>query len=189
MCGLVEAGLAVMALSTGFSVYGQYQQGQAASAQAEYQAKQAEAAAQQTQYMMDDAAKRGREEEYRARMNTKAMEGKQRSLLAASGVTLDDGSALDVLGDTSMFGQMDVNDIRGNTDREIWQLANRQNSLQSEAAFSRSAASNARNNSWWNMGGSLLGGVGKMGGMAYQGDLLNSSKYGSSSWEQAYHIF
>lgn len=159
------------------SAYGMYAQGQQAKQMGEYQAVVAANNAITAGYNADiqeraasDAEARGRIEEQQQRLRVKQAIGQQRSALAASGVQVDTGSALDVVADTSMFGEMDALTIRSNAEREAY--GNRVNAFNyraqgqnfmAEGALSRLAGSNAARNGMWGAGATLLSGAGQIG--------------------------
>lgn len=65
-----------------------------------------------------DARARGVEAEHEVQLRTRAMLGKQRNILSERNIDLANGSALDILGDTAMFGKLDALTTRGNFERE-----------------------------------------------------------------------
>lgn len=91
----------------------QYQAGKAQSQIAGYNARVAEAQAV-------DAIERGELEESRQRSSTQQLIGSQRARLAAQGIEIDSGSALEVQEDTAALGEMDALMIRNNAAREAW---------------------------------------------------------------------
>ena len=107
MCDVLAGlSLAMTALGSGMSAYGQYRQGKAQSAQAEYQSRLAARNAEQSRMQADYARERSAEDAARQRRQTGQTLGTQRSLLAASGVDLSDmdSSAMNILGDTAQWG-------------------------------------------------------------------------------------
>lgn len=73
-----------------------------------------------------DALQRGREAEYRYRENVSRVTGSQRAALAANGVDLGQGSALDILAETDALGSRDAALIRLNAEREAYGYQTRQ---------------------------------------------------------------
>mgnify|MGYP000338322025 CR=1 FL=1 len=117
----INVGIAVsMAASIAMTAYGQVQAADARKKQADYQAKVAENNAKVGEWEAQDALDRGRIAEQQHRLKVSQLKGQQRSALAASGVELDSGSALDVLSDTAYFGEMDALTIRSNSERQAW---------------------------------------------------------------------
>lgn len=80
---------------------------------ADYNAKVAELQAA-------DALDRGAEAEGRHRVNVRGLIGAQRAALAAQGVDVASGSALEVQLDTAGRGEVDALRIRSNAAREAW---------------------------------------------------------------------
>lgn len=80
---------------------------------ADYNADLAEARA-------DDAIERGKKEESAFRKKVQQAIGSQRAALAAAGVELDEGSALDIQSETAALGEIDALNIRNNASREAF---------------------------------------------------------------------
>jgi hypothetical protein len=115
MCDIATASLVVGLVGTGMGAIGQYQQGQAAKAQSEYQAK----VAQNNQIIAERnavmAEERGKVSELQKRRETQQLIGRQRAGIAASGLQVDVGSAANIVEDTAMLGEYDVENIRYQT--------------------------------------------------------------------------
>lgn len=118
--------IATIASAAG-SAYGQIKAGGAEKRAGERE----EAAAQDQANLLDwnakvselqaqDAIARGAEEESRFRMSVRQMLGAQRAGIAAGGVDVGFGSALDVQEDTAYLGELDALTIRTNAAREAW---------------------------------------------------------------------
>lgn len=153
MCDLGISAMVLTAVGTGVSAYSQYQQGQ-------YNAQMAEANARNAELAAADATARGDAEAAMQRMQVSRLIGRQRAAFAASGVDAASGSALDVLGDTAAFGQLDVDTIRSNAAREAW-------GLQSQAASDRYSARVSRRMGTIGAGATLLTGGAQVGTMGY----------------------
>lgn len=67
-----------------------------------------------------DAMNKGAAEVAEQRMRTRLAIGAQRATIAANNVDLQTGSALDILGDTALFGAVDERRIRENSMRQAW---------------------------------------------------------------------
>jgi len=177
MCGVAEGALALAAVSTAMGGYGMYQQGQQQQKQAEYQAAVANnnsIVAEQNAQIQDraaqDALSRGRIEEQQHRLKVAQMKGTQRSALAASGVQVDTGSALDMVADTAMMGEMDALTIRNNAEREsynslvgAYNARAQASTLRAEAGLQMMAGRNAARNGTWGAATTLLGGAAQIG--------------------------
>jgi hypothetical protein len=69
-----------------------------------------------------DAARLGQLEEDERRLKTRLQLAEQQTAFGAQNVD-QTGTALDILGDTSMFGEIDLTRIRANTQRKVWGYA------------------------------------------------------------------
>lgn len=155
-------------LGTGMSVYGQMQQGQAAKAQASYQAQVAQRNKQVLEYQAQDRAAQGQQQEEQHRLKVRQLMGTQRAALSASGVTLDDGSAVDLLTDTATIGEMDAQTIKSNTAKDIWAIRNQQQGLDADSTLLMSRGQAAAQSGTVGAVGSLLGGAGRVAGDWYK---------------------
>ena len=90
-----------------------------------------------------DAQDRGAKEEAAHRTKVAALKGRQKSVLAASGVEIGDGSALDILGDTAALGELDALTIRSNAEREAYEQKVNASNLAANASMKRMGANNA----------------------------------------------
>ncbi|WP_019646201.1 hypothetical protein [Novispirillum itersonii] len=149
-------------LGTGMSMYGQMQQGQAAKAQANYQAQVAERNKQVLEYQAQDRAEQGQLQEEQQRLKVRQLMGTQRAALSASGVTLDDGSAVDLLTDTAAIGEMDAQTIRHNTAKDLWAIRNQQQGLDAESTLLMSRGKASAQAGAIGAASSLLGGANKV---------------------------
>jgi len=143
------------ALSSGLQVAGVLSgaRGAASSAAASQQAYEYQAAvnrnnAQVAQWQAQDAIQRGAQAEQQQRLKVAQLKGTQRASLAARGVSLAEGSALNILQDTDYMNELDSLTIRDNAAREAWghrvQASNYSNDaalLSNRAASSQSASS------------------------------------------------
>lgn len=100
---------------------------------AEINARQAEKSAQMT-------LAAGQREAQRSRMSTAALKSSQRAALAANGVALDEGSAVNVLTTTDYIGEVDANTIEANAIAAAWGHRAEATNQSNRAAMSRTAA-------------------------------------------------
>lgn len=63
---------------------------------------------------------KGQEAEIEQRRRISALKGSQRAGLAAKGLDISTGSALNILTDTDYLGELDVANIRSNAERAAW---------------------------------------------------------------------
>lgn len=100
--------IALMAIGTGISAFGQYQAGKAAKAQANYASQVAKNNAIIQEQNAKAALDKASADKEDRRRETLQRIGLQRAQLAAQGFDVGDGSALDILGDTAALGELDV---------------------------------------------------------------------------------
>jgi hypothetical protein len=105
--------VALSVISTAVGAYGAYAAQQAQNRQAEAQAKYNE-------MMAKDAIARGQIEADKKRAEVKRLIGSQRAGLGASGVQIEDGSAMDIQADAAKFGELDALTIKNNAERDAW---------------------------------------------------------------------
>jgi hypothetical protein len=115
MCSFPVLSLALTGIGTVFKQVSQRQQ-------ASYQA----AVARNNQIVIErqarEALARGEIAEDRQRQKTGLLLGSQRARLANQGTALDEGSPLDIQGDTAVAGEFDALSIRHDAEREAWAL-------------------------------------------------------------------
>lgn len=164
MCdpGNLAIGLAMSALSTGASMYGQMQQGKAAQAQANYQAAVLRNNQQIAEYQAQDAEKRGKLAEQQHRLKVSQLAGRQRAVMAGNGVVVDQGSALDILGDTAELGELDALTIRSNSAREAYGFRVQGMGFASDAGLALARGASARSAGTTGAFTSLLSGAGSV---------------------------
>jgi hypothetical protein len=154
--------------STAFQMYGQYQQGKSQQAQYNYQAQVDANNAQIVEWQAQDAIKRGDIEEQQHRLKVAQLAGRQRSALAASGVDVSSGSALDVLGDTAELGELDALTIRSNAAREAYNYRVQASNAQAASSLNALSAKNAKTSSYIGATSSLLSGANSMADKWYK---------------------
>lgn len=90
----------------------------------------------------ENAIRRGELDETRHRISVNQTKGAQRSALAAQGLDLQDGSALDTVLDTAEFGELDALIIRNNAENEAYGYTVQGNNSQNSANLYKNQASN-----------------------------------------------
>ena len=159
---LAIASTVASAASGALSFVGAISQGNAAAKQAEYQA----AFARNNQIMANNAAldaeAAGRTKEANARRATEGLKGRQRAVLAANGVDVNTGSALDIQTDTAALGELDALTIRSNAERDAVGYRNQGQNFGGEAALAAARASNATTSGYLGAAGSLLTSTGNV---------------------------
>jgi hypothetical protein len=112
--------LAVMAVGAVVSAKGASDQAQAQKDSLAYQAQVAANDAQLSEWQAQGVEQQGVEAEGKQRLQTANLKGTQRATLAANGVALGEGSALDILAGTDYMGEQDALTIRDNAARQAW---------------------------------------------------------------------
>jgi hypothetical protein len=102
----------------GASIYGNIQAQKAAAKNSKYSAGVAKRNALRAELAAKDAESRGKRDEARANRAAQRLKGRQRAVLAANGVDVGEGSALDIQEDTTRIGKADALTIRENARRE-----------------------------------------------------------------------
>ena len=143
MCTPILAGLALQGLGAIAQARGQRQAAAAKANEYEYQAKIDDNNRKVALWKAQDAQDRGAKDEAALRIKVAKLKGRQKSALAASGVEIGDGSALDILGDTAALGELDALTIRSNAEREAYEQKVNASNLAANAGMKRMGAGNA----------------------------------------------
>jgi hypothetical protein len=139
-------------ISTGASVLGTYTQMQAAKSNAAYQASVANQNAAIAEAQAGSVGHQGTNEQVQIRQKAKQVTASQKTAFAANGLDTQSGSALDVLSDTALLSEQDVQTSRYNTAMQMWGLNNQANQYRAQA---KNAIQTGKNQAW----SSLLSGV------------------------------
>ena len=107
-------GVIVGMVSTAISVTSSVQQGKATQAEYDYQAKVAQNNARIAEENARRTRQQGIEEERMQRMKTQRKVASQMSSMASNGIDVTQGTAVDVLADTSAMGELDALSTRYN---------------------------------------------------------------------------
>lgn len=137
--------LALTVASTAISAVGQMRA-------ASYQAAIAKRNAEQADIMAKDAIARGEQKADSERRKTAYKIGAQTVGLAASGVDVGSGMALNIIGDTALLGEFDAQVIKDNAERESWGYKNQAEQFRMEAKAAKSQG-------LWNTLGTVVGGL------------------------------
>jgi hypothetical protein len=149
MCNFAIASLALSGIGTVLQSVSQSQQSGYQAAVARNNQRIAEQQAQ-------DALRRGDIAEDQQRQKTGLLIGTQRARLAGQGTALDEGSPLDIQGDTAAAGAQDALTIRSNAEREAWGYRAQAANYAAQARLAESRAG------WLGTGESLLAGAGSV---------------------------
>ncbi|KKN72136.1 hypothetical protein LCGC14_0414220 [marine sediment metagenome] len=155
---MAAAGLAMSAAGSGVAAYGQIRAGQAAKAQAEFQADVARNNAITFRAAADDTYDRGEEFETQFRLQAEDLKGQQRAAFASNGILLGEGTALTVLEDTAQLTELDALTIRNNVERQAVGLLSQGNSFLAQSALFSNVAASASGAARLGAFSTLLGG-------------------------------
>jgi hypothetical protein len=122
MCAVTAIPYIIMAAGALASSQGAKEGAAAQKNALDFQAGEKRNEAQLAEYAAKDAIERGQQAQFRSRLNAGQLKGAQRARLAAAGLDLTEGSALNILLDTEMFSDMDAATISDNAEREAWAL-------------------------------------------------------------------
>ncbi len=148
MCDPVTVGVALTAFSAVGQAKAQYDQGVYQNDVAKYNARILENQAQ-------DVRNQGNQAENAHRQQVAQLVSKQRAQLAANGLSLDSGSALQLQDDATTLGEADALRIRGNYNSEVDAIKSKASLVRSEGKMALSAGKR-------NAAGSLLSSAGGM---------------------------
>lgn len=141
--GMEGAKLGAAAASTIQSVNAQKQAGKAQQAQNEYQARMAEENDKIVQQNAATERQQGIEEARLQRIKVAQAIGSQKTAMAANGVDLTQGTALDVIEDTAAMGELDALQTRANYERKALAYEAQGYNYSNQANLDRIAGQNA----------------------------------------------
>ena len=130
--------------SVGVGVIGQIQQGKAQAAASQAQADQNDRNAVIAKRNAEDARERGNAAVQDEQLKTRARVGMQKNALSERNIAINTGSALDLLGDTSMYGKLDALTAGNNFEREAISHEAQGMNFSAQAEMDRMAAANAK---------------------------------------------
>lgn len=123
MCGPATMAIASLAMTAAGTVVQTSAAMQASKAQKqayEYQAAVSRNNQKIAEWQAQNEIAKGQEAEIEQRRKIAALKGSQRAGLAAKGLDISTGSALNILTDTDYLGELDVANIRSNAERAAW---------------------------------------------------------------------
>lgn len=165
MCTGLEFGPMLAGAGMGMQAVGAYNSSKANKAALNAQAQIDANNAQIAEWQAQDALQRGQVAASNVRRQANQVKGRQRAGLAANGVDLGEGSALQILSDTDMFKELDANTALDNSAKEAWALYNQAAGLTADAALKRARA--ASESPTMAAATSLLTSAGKVAGSWY----------------------
>lgn len=138
-------------------VFGAYKESKAKQASYRYSSQVAANNAMLAELAAKDAFRRGEETKADIQRKAAALKGAQTASLAARGIDLGEGSALDILTSTDVMKELDVGRAGLNAEREAWGHRVRASNYRDEASMLESAAENT--NPFMSAAGTLLTGA------------------------------
>ena len=168
MCS-VTAGvmIALTVASAATSAYAAKQQADATTAANEYNAKVARNNQELADQAAADAIKRGKVEAQLKQQETAALKGRQLTALAANGVDVGSGSAVDVTSNTDALGKFEELRIRSNAQREALGFQTEGMNYAAKAGLESYSAQSAQAAGKTAVFSSLVGGASKVAGQWY----------------------
>lgn len=117
----LSSAMAALTIANGFMNYRSNRNaGAAARAEGDFQAGVLGLNADLADRAAEDAILRGNEAANRSRAGTRALAGAQRATLAAQGIDINSGTALDLQSETQDLGELDILTISNNAQREAY---------------------------------------------------------------------
>ena len=151
---------------TAVSVVSAVQQGEQQQAYYNYQAQVAQENAKIAQKNANLERQQGIEEARLQRIKTNQAIGSQQTAMAANGVDVTQGTALDVIEDTAAMGELDALQTRYNYERKALKYEQDANNYQNQSSLDVIAGQNAYSAGKMNALASGLEGISKTGSVA-----------------------
>lgn len=191
LTGLANAALGVSALGGVVSgVTGgvsAYQGGKAQQAQMNYQAKVAQNNARIAQANADQERQEGIEESRLQRIRNLQKIGAQQSAIAANGVDISSGTALDMIEDTAAMGELDALTTRYNSETKAIAYEEQANNYSNQANLDMMAGQNAYRSGLISAAGEGMKGLASGLSVAadwYSPNSVSGSGKKSNSWKR-----
>lgn len=165
MSGALSATSIAQFAGMGLSAVSAFQGSQANKDAYGMQAAVSKRNAQVADWQAEDATRRGKVAASDQRIKNNQLKGTQRARLAANGVDLGHGSALQILADTDYFGDIDAGRIEDNAAREAWAIRQQAAGFRADASLLQARADSER--PWLAAGTSLLTSAGRVAGNWY----------------------
>jgi hypothetical protein len=153
-------------VSTTMGIVGSVQQGKATQAQYNYQAEVNKRNAEVAQQNADQKRQEGIEESRMQRIKTLQRIGAQQAAMAANGIDISSGTALDTVEDTAAMGELDALTTRYNAETQAQAYENQANNFSNQANLDVFAGANAYQASKINAIGVAGQGMAQMGSVA-----------------------
>jgi hypothetical protein len=145
----------------------------------EYQAQVSKNNAKIAEWQAQNEIAKGQQAEIEQRRKTAALKGTQTASLAARGLDISSGSALNILTDTDYMGEQDALTIRDNAAKAAWSARLQGGNETGNAGFYSSAASGISPSTAYTS--SLLGSAGSVAKEWYRDSSAKSKGYSGTS--------
>lgn len=155
------------ALKGATSAYGSYSDAKAIKAQGAYESQQLEFNSRIAELQAKKTEADGKEQSTQYKTKIKQLIGKQRASMAAQGIEVGSGSALEVQLETKELGALDALTIRNNAFREAMGYRIQSIDYTKQAAITRASSQGKARNTYLS------------GGLSAAGSFLKAGYYGS----------
>lgn len=161
-CVICEPVSIIMAASAVIGVVGGVYKASAEKAAGNYQNEVAKQNAGLADFQAEQEAKIGAIAEERHRAKVKQMIGSQRAGLAANGLDLSGGTALDLVTETAMLGEEDALMLRFNAMNKAWGYRTEATNLRNDGKWAKAAGQNAATATYLNTASQALSSASNM---------------------------
>ena len=124
------------------SSFGDYYASQGEKLSLHHQARIDELNARTAELRAKDALRRGARDEQVVRLKTSKLKSSQRASFAARGIDLTSETAVNILAETDIFGEIDANTVASNAAKEAWGYRTEGLNYQNQAMINRTTAGN-----------------------------------------------
>ncbi len=178
---LAIAGAVATLASTAVGAVSAIQSGKAKAAQYQYQAKVAQDNAKIARQNAAQERQSGLEEARLQRIKTLQTIGTQQVAMAANGIDVTSGTALDTIEDSAQMGELDALMIEYNAERKAQNYDQTANNYLNQSTLDLYAAKNAKTQGYMNAAATSLQGIGSLG-LNYGDTIAKSWKDVKNSW-------
>lgn len=151
------------AVGTAVNALGEFQRGQAESAESDFRAQVARNNALIAEQNAQAELERGKADVRDQRRLIQQRIGSQRAQLAAQGFDVAEGSSIEILADTAVLGELDVLRIRADAENRARNLRQQAQDFRTESTLNAFAAKRAKQAGAIGAAGTLLTGAGRVG--------------------------
>lgn len=166
--GIETIALAAVTGSSVMNAAGAYQQGQAASKNAAYQAQIAAMNSRIAQQNAGYEIAKGEQQETQQQLKTRAVVGSMEAAQGANGLDVNSGSNLRVRESAEQLGAQDAQTIQTNATRSAWNYEAQAAGLTAQSTLDRQESKQENVASYFAAGSSLLSGASKFAGTQYE---------------------